>query len=162
MAVREAVKHRLKTSQLLAKTTQPGLTSKVSFFKPHLPILDRTQACPICIYKVCTSYRIWETLNKDSIKLADWSEECVHGQDTTNRGGGPVRTCVGWRGPREPLPGSLTQKDAAARGRTRAGSGPARGDRDGLPNQEGSTARHKTNPEEVLPQADGFLAATEA
>ena len=96
-------------------------------------------------------------------RLSDTLQDpCFHGQDTTNGGGGPVRTCVGWRWPREPLPGSLTQKDAAARGRTRAGSGPARGDRDGLPNQEGSTARHKTNPEEVLPQADGFLAATEA
>ena len=58
----ERAKHFMKSSHLLAKTAQSGLTSKVSFFKPHLPILDRTPACPICIYKVCTSYRIWETL----------------------------------------------------------------------------------------------------
>ena len=43
MAVQEVVKHRLKTSLWLAKSTQPGLTSKVSFFKPHFPILDRTR-----------------------------------------------------------------------------------------------------------------------
>ena len=35
---------------------------KGELFHPHLPISDRTQACPICINKVCTSYRIWETL----------------------------------------------------------------------------------------------------
>ena len=40
----------------------------MSFFKPHIPILDRTRTCPICIYKVCTSYRIWETL-KDHKKM---------------------------------------------------------------------------------------------
>ena len=62
----------VKKSHLLAKSTQPGLTSKVSFFKPHLPILDRTQACPICIYKVFTSYPIWETVPADWSAFSVW------------------------------------------------------------------------------------------